>query len=116
MAHGNESSKVQGKWFEHDADKVWWGISGISRRLIEAGGIALGTDKLYREPAPWGRTACPVDRAEAARCRRAIRYGIDSRADKEEIQWDSPGIRAGMCEGCLAHPILSVTGHEDTVD
>ena len=56
MAHGMSHPR-QG-WFEHDADKVWWGdFCGISRRLIEAGGIApeqiscigastLGTDCL----------------------------------------------------------------------
>lgn len=83
MAHGMSHPR-QG-WFEHDADKVWWGdFCGISRRLIEAGGIApeqiscIGASTL-------GTDCLPVDE-QCRPLRPAILYGIDSRADKE-IQW-----------------------------
>lgn len=83
MAHGMSHPR-QG-WFEHDADKVWWGdFCGISRHLIEAGGIApeqiscIGASTL-------GTDCLPVDE-QCRPLRPAILYGIDSRADKE-IQW-----------------------------
>ena len=101
MAHGMSHPR-QG-WFEHDADKVWWGdFCGISRRLIEAGGIApeqiscigastLGTDWM----------------SSAGRCARlsctALIPGLTRKYS------GSPGITAGMCEGCSAIPSVPAT-------
>lgn len=83
VSHGMDNPK-QG-WFEHDADRIWWGdFCRISKALIGkgnirpeeiscVGGSTLGTDCL------------PVDK-ECRPLRPAILYGIDSRAAKE-IRW-----------------------------
>ena len=71
-------------WFEHDADKVWWGISVNVQASLEKSNIrsdeirCVGTSAL-------GTDCLPVDK-DCNPLRPAILYGIDSRAE-EEIKW-----------------------------
>lgn len=69
-------------YYEHDADKDWWDdLCVISKKLIAASGVnpadilALGTSAL-------GADCLPVDE-HCRPLRKAILYGIDSRATEE---------------------------------
>lgn len=102
VTHGMDHPK-QG-WFEHDADKVWWGdFCKISRGLIEKSGIrpnqisCIGASTL-------GTDCLPVD--EMCRpLRPAVLYGIDSRAD-EEIKWLTKYYGENV-HNLFGHPICS---------
>jgi xylulokinase len=68
--------------FEHDAEKVWWGdLCQISHALIERAGIknseiaCIGSSALGADCLPVDENCRPL--------RKAILYGIDSRAEKE---------------------------------
>lgn len=119
MSHGMDHPR-QG-WFEHDADKVWWGdFCGISRQLIEASGIdpkqisCIGASTL-------GTDCLSVD-DECRPLRPAILYGIDSRAD-QEIQWLTAHYGGEVrrlfghpiCSGDTATKILWIKNHEPDV-
>lgn len=69
-------------YYEHDAEKDWWGdFCTISKSLIEKSGIAPA-DILAVGASALGADCLPVD--ESCRpLRKAILYGIDSRAEKE---------------------------------
>ncbi len=71
--------------FEHDADKDWWGdLCTISKALIEKSKAAPSDIKAVGTSA-LGADCLPVD--EACRpLRKAILYGIDSRATDEMEQ------------------------------
>lgn len=119
VTHGMSNPKPG--WFEHDAEKIWWGDfckiskailakSGISPKEIQCvGASALGTDCL------------PVDE-HCRPLRPAILYGIDSRAS-EEIQWltEYYGEKVRelfghpICSGDTATKILWIKNHEPEV-
>lgn len=69
-------------YYEHDAEKDWWGdFCTISKSLIEKSGIDPA-DILAVGASALGADCLPVD--ECCRpLRKAILYGIDSRAEKE---------------------------------
>lgn len=68
--------------YEHDADKDWWGdFCAISRRLIEDSQVDP-KDILAVGASALGADCLPVDR-ECRPLRKAILYGIDSRATRE---------------------------------
>lgn len=78
--HGMENP--QPNYFEHDAEQVWWhDFCQISRSLIEQAGIqpqeiaCIGTSTLGADCLPVDENCRPL--------RKAILYGIDSRADRE---------------------------------
>ncbi len=78
--HGMENP--QPNYFEHDAEQVWWhDFCQISRSLIEKSGIqpqeiaCIGTSTLGADCLPVDENCRPL--------RKAILYGIDSRADRE---------------------------------
>lgn len=78
----HELDNPKPKYFEHDAEKIWWSdVCKISNALIINSGVdphdirALGTSAL-------GADLLPVDK-ECKPLRKAILYGIDSRADEE---------------------------------
>lgn len=78
--HGMENP--QPNYFEHDAEQVWWhDFCQISRSLIERAGIqpqeiaCIGTSTLGADCLPVDENCRPL--------RKAILYGIDSRADRE---------------------------------
>lgn len=69
-------------WAEHDADAVWWGdFTKITQTLLAESGIApkqircVGTSGLGACTLPLGKDGQPL--------RKAILYGIDTRADAE---------------------------------
>jgi len=80
IEHGLEMPKPG--WAEHDADGVWWSeFCAITRALLERSGVrpkavkAVGTSGL-------GACALPID-AQGKPLRKAILYGIDTRAQAE---------------------------------
>lgn len=82
-AHGMENPKPN--HFEHDAEKVWWhDFCEISKALLEKSGIdpkqikAVGASALGADCLPVDENCVPL--------RKAILYGIDSRA-VEEMKW-----------------------------
>ena len=108
-------------WFEHDADKVWWGdFCKLCRLLLEKSNIrsdeirCVGTSAL-------GTDCLPVDK-DCNPLRPAILYGIDSRAE-EEIKWltqyygDDVKKMFGhpICTGDTATKILWLKNHEPEV-
>ena len=78
--HGMEMPKPG--FFEHDAEKVWWGdFCTISNALIEKSGICP-KEILGVGASTLGADCVPVDK-DCRPLRKAILYGIDSRASKE---------------------------------
>ena len=80
VEHGVESPKPG--WAEHDADAVWWAdFVHITQKLLKQSGIqpeqirCVGTSGLGACTLPIGRDGSPL--------RKAILYGIDTRADEE---------------------------------
>jgi xylulokinase len=68
--------------FEHDAERVWWGdLCQISHALIKKGGIKNSEIACVGSSA-LGADCLPVDE-NCRPLRKAILYGIDSRAEKE---------------------------------
>jgi xylulokinase len=68
--------------FEHDAEKVWWGdLCQISKALIAKAGIKNSEIACVGSSA-LGADCLPVDE-NCRPLRKAILYGIDSRAEKE---------------------------------
>ncbi len=79
-SHGLENPKPG--YFEHDAEKVWWGdFCKISKELIRKSGVAkedikgVGASALSADVVPVDENCRPL--------RKAILYGIDARAVKE---------------------------------
>ncbi|MEQ2819760.1 FGGY family carbohydrate kinase [[Ruminococcus] torques] len=119
VTHGMDHP--QEGWFEHDADKVWWGdFCKLCRLLLEKSNIrsdeirCVGTSAL-------GTDCLPVDK-DCNPLRPAILYGIDSRAE-EEIKWltqyygDDVKKMFGhpICTGDTATKILWLKNHEPEV-
>lgn len=78
--HGMEMP--QPGWYEHDAETVWWGdFCGLSNELISDSGIdpaeiaGVGASTLGADCVPVDENCRPL--------RKAILYGIDSRAQEE---------------------------------
>lgn len=69
-------------YFEHDAEAVWWGdFCQLTRRLLEISGLS-GNNISCVGVSALGADCLPVD--EYCRpYRKAILYGIDSRAERE---------------------------------
>ena len=83
VTHGMDHP--QEGWFEHDADKVWWGdFCKLCRLLLEKSNIRSDEIRCVRTSA-LGTDCLPVDK-DCNPLRPAILYGIDSRAE-EEIKW-----------------------------
>lgn len=75
----------QDGYFEHDAEKVWWGdFCKVSRALIAEAGIDASEIECVC-PSTLGSDCLPVDE-QCRPLRKAILYGIDSRA-QAEIEW-----------------------------
>ena len=78
----HEVENPKPNYFEHDAEKVWWGdFCKISNQLIRKSGIApeviqgVGASALSADVVPVDENCKPL--------RKAILYGIDARAEKE---------------------------------
>lgn len=117
VRHGLENP--QPGFFEHDAEKVWWGdLCQVSKELIAESGVdpadikCLGTSALGAD--------CLVVDADCKPVRKAILYGIDSRAIEEIEQlnesygeekiheiWGRP-----LCSSDVAPKILWIKNHE----
>lgn len=83
VAHGMENPKPN--HFEHDAEGVWWhDFCEISRALLEMSGVSPQHVKAVGASA-LGADCLPVDE-NCVPLRKAILYGIDSRA-VEEMKW-----------------------------
>ncbi len=77
-------------FFEHDAERDWWGdFCKVSRELIEKGGVDPADIKAVSLSA-LGLCCLPVDE-DCKPLRNAILYGIDARAEKQmrdlEAEW-----------------------------
>lgn len=69
-------------FFEHDAEKVWWGdVCSVSRTLLEKSGVSASAVTCLGISA-LGCDCVPVDKNCTPLC-KAILYGIDSRSHKE---------------------------------
>lgn len=69
-------------FFEHDAEKVWWGdLCALTRGILEECGLS-GCEIAAVGCSALGADLVPVDR-ECRPLRNAILYGIDSRASEE---------------------------------
>lgn len=82
LAVRHELENPKPNHFEHDAEKIWWGdFCKLSRQLVEKAGIdtkeiaCIGSSALGADCLPVDENCRPL--------RKAILYGIDSRADKE---------------------------------
>ncbi len=85
-AHETENPKPN--YYEHDAEKIWWGdFCRLSKELIEKSGVlpedimAAGCSALSADVVPVDRNCVPL--------RKAILYGIDARAGREIEQIES---------------------------
>ncbi|MDR3576087.1 MAG: FGGY-family carbohydrate kinase [Anaerolineaceae bacterium] len=80
IKHDLENPKPN--YFEHDAEKVWWGdFCQISKTLISKADIRSNEISCVGSSA-LGADCLPVDE-DCRPLRKAILYGIDSRADNE---------------------------------
>jgi xylulokinase len=78
----HELENPKPNYFEHDAERVWWGdLCQISKTLIKESGIQANEIACIGSSA-LGADCLPVDE-NCHPLRKAILYGIDSRADKE---------------------------------
>ena len=91
-------------FFEHDAEKIWWGdVCAVSRALLAKSGIppakvaCLGISAL-------GCDCVPVDENCTPLC-KAILYGIDSRSHKEMDYLNE--YYGEDAEAVFGHPICS---------
>lgn len=78
----HEVENPKPNYFEHDAEKVWWGdFCKLSNQLIKESGIepeliqGVGASALSADVVPVDENCRPL--------RKAILYGIDARAEKE---------------------------------
>ncbi len=92
-------------WFEHDAEKDWWGdFCKISKELICAGKInpqqiaCVGASTLGTDCLPVDENCNPL--------RPAILYGIDARAS-EEIEWLTQYYGEEKAHRLFGHPICT---------
>lgn len=78
--HGLENPRKN--YFEHDAEKVWWGdFCKITHALLEKSGLK-NSDIAAVGASTLGADLVPVDENCVPLC-KAILYGIDARAEKE---------------------------------
>ena len=71
-------------WYEHDAEKVWWGdFITITRALIKKTGVDPKNIAAVC-PSGLGQDVIPVDRNGTPTRKNAILYGIDTRALAEQ--------------------------------
>lgn len=109
-------------YYEHDAETVWWKeVCTVCRQLISESGVdpkeigAVGMSTI-------GSDCLPVDE-ECRPLRKAILYGIDSRA-QEEIDWLTRHygpekvqrlFERPICTGDVSAKILWVKNHEPEI-
>lgn len=80
VTHEVENPKPN--YYEHDAQKIWWGdFCKVSKALLEKSGLAAETIKAVGVSA-LSADVVPVDE-NCVPLRKAILYGIDSRASEE---------------------------------
>lgn len=92
-------------WFEHDAERIWWGeFCTISRALLEKSGAAPA-DVACVGVSTLGTDCLPVDE-NCTPLRPAILYGIDARAG-EEIKWLTAHYGAQTVQELFGHPICT---------
>ena len=92
-------------WFEHDAEKIWWGeFCSLSRSLIREAGIDPA-DIACVGASTLGTDCLPVDE-NCRPLRPAILYGIDARAS-EEIRWLTEYYGEERAHELFGHPICS---------
>lgn len=103
VSHGLENPKKN--HYEHDALDVWWhDVCRISKELLRISNVdpsrikAIGTSAL-------GADCLPVD-AECNPLRKAILYGIDSRAEKE-MDWLTDYWGSEKIKGWYGRPLCS---------
>lgn len=79
---GHETENPEPNYYEHDAEKIWWGdFCRLSNELTAGSGIlpadiaAVGLSALSADVVPVDRNCVPL--------RKAILYGIDARAGRE---------------------------------
>lgn len=78
--HGLENPREN--YFEHDAEKVWWGdFCKITHALLSKSGLS-NRDIAAVGASTLGADLVPVD-ADCMPMRKAILYGIDARAERE---------------------------------
>lgn len=81
-ARKHELETPRDGWFEHDAERVWWGdFCVLSKELLEMSGISPG-DISCVGASTLGSDCLAVDE-QCRPLRKAILYGIDSRAQEE---------------------------------
>ncbi len=81
---GHDTSFPRPGWAEHDADAIWWGeFVSICRELLS--GRYSGADVGGVAVSAIGPCMLPVD-ADGRPLRRAVLYGIDTRASAE-VHW-----------------------------
>ncbi len=120
VKHGLENPRTN--YFEHDAEGVWWSdFCAISKELIQQAGIENSEIACVGSSA-LGADCLPVDE-NCRPLRRAILYGVDSRAEAEmawmteyygaeKIQqfWGRP-----LCSSDVAPKILWIKNNEPEI-
>ncbi|MDD3206078.1 MAG: FGGY-family carbohydrate kinase [Lachnospiraceae bacterium] len=101
--HGLENPKPN--YYEHDAEAVWWGdICKLSKALLANSGISnhdihgIGVSALSADVVPVDKNCKPL--------RKAILYGIDSRAT-EEIDYITDYYGPKRIEKLIGRPLCS---------
>lgn len=112
----------QDGWFEHDAEAVWWNdFVLISRALLQKSGLRA-EDIACVGASTLGSDCLPVDE-DCKPLRKAILYGIDSRA-QEEITYlqnlygpeqEQTLFGRPICTGDVAPKILWLKNHESEI-
>jgi len=109
-------------WYEHDAEQVWWrDFCAVSQTLLSKANIGAG-EIAGVGASTLGSDCLPVD-AQCRPLRKAILYGIDSRAQQEIAEmteyYGKDRVKAlfgrPICTGDVAAKILWLKHHEPEV-
>jgi len=92
-------------YFEHDAEEVWWGdFCKTSKALLGKAGVRAEQVSCVC-PSTLGSDCLPVDE-DCRPLRKAILYGIDSRA-QEEISWMTAHYGQDRVKELFGRPIVT---------